>query len=296
MRTNFFNTAISLLAAVFFTMPVVAQGKTVVKATVDRSQILIGEPIRLMLEADVPEHEPIRFFRLDSIPHFEYLNVQKIDTSNTGSGTVLSQIIHITSFDSGRWVIPSFTIGQNIITDSITVDVGFSSFNPDQPYHDIKDIIEVTPEEKKEEKIKWWHIVAGVSALLVILLLLFRKKKKPVVQVAAPPPDPFKVAVENLEKLHREKPDTKQYYSRLVDIFREYVFAKKGIHSMQDTTDDLVKQLRGLNMPKDQLEQLSQSLRLSDFVKFAKYVPSAGDDKNTFDNIKIAVVTLNSLP
>lgn len=285
MRTNFFNTAIVILVAVFFTIPAIAQEKTVVKATVDRAQILIGEQIKLTLEADVPEHEPIRFFQFDSIPHFEFLNVQKIDTSNTGSGTVLSQIIHITSFDSGRWVIPSFTLGENIVTDSIPVDVGFAPFNPDQPYHDIKDIIEVTPEEKKEEKVKWWYIVAGVAVLLLILVLVFRKKKKPVVQAIAPPPDPFLVAMGKLEKLQKEKPETKQYYSELVDIFREYVFAKKGIHSMQDTTDDLVKQLRSLNMPKDQLEQLTQSLRLSDFVKFAKYVPTADDDKNTFSII-----------
>jgi LPXTG-motif cell wall-anchored protein len=285
MKTNFFNTTIVIIAAFFFTIPVVAQEKTVIKATVDRSQILIGEPIKLTLEADVPEHEPIRFFQFDSIPHFEFLNVQKIDTTNTVSGTVLSQIIHITSFDSGHWIIPSFTIGENIVTDSIPVDVGFAPFNPDQPYHDIKDIIEVTPEEKKEEKIKWWYIVAGVAALLLILVLIFRKKKKPVVQAIAPPPDPFLVAMGKLEKLQKERPDTKQYYSWLVDIFREYVFAKKGIHSMQDTTDDLVKQLRSLNMPKDQLEKLTQSLRLSDFVKFAKYVPTDDDDKNTFTTI-----------
>lgn len=285
MKTNFFNTTIVIIAAFFFTIPVVAQEKTVIKATVDRSQILIGEPIKLTLEADVPEHEPIRFFQFDSIPHFEFLNVQKIDTTNTVSGTVLSQIIHITSFDSGHWIIPSFTIGENIVTDSIPVDVGFAPFNPDQPYHDIKDIIEVTPEEKKEEKIKWWYIVAGVAALLLILVLIFRKKKKPVVQAIAPPPDPFLVAMGKLEKLQKERPDTKQYYSWLVDIFREYVFAKKGIHSMQDTTDDLVKQLRSLNMPKDQLEKLTQSLRLSDFVKFAKYVPTDDDDKNTFSTI-----------
>jgi hypothetical protein len=296
MRNNFIDTVTIILTTVFFTISTVAQEKTVVKATVNRSQILIGEPIKLTLKADVPEHEPIRFFQIDSIPHFEFLNIQKIDTVNTGSGTVLSQVIHITSFDSGRWVIPSFTIGESIITDSIPVDVGFSPFNPDQPYHDIKDIIEVTPEEKKEEKIKWWHIVAGVAALLLILVLVFRKKKKPVVQVAAPPPDPFLVAMGKLEKLQKEKPDTKQYYSWLVDIFREYVQVKKGIHSMQDTTDDLVKQLRGLNMPKDQLEKLTQSLKLSDFVKFAKYVPTADDDKNTFDTISRSIYQIEQTP
>jgi len=173
MRNAFFNTTILVTVASFLSFRVAAQIKTVVKATVNRTQILIGEPIRLTLETDVPEHEPIRFFQLDSIPHFEFLNRQKIDTVNTGSGTVLTQVMEITSFDSGHWVIPSMSLGENLATDSIAVDVGFSPFNPEQPYHDIKEIIEVNPQEKNAQ-IKWWYIVAGAVALLLILFLIFQ--------------------------------------------------------------------------------------------------------------------------
>lgn len=272
------------IVALFFSATSVAQSKTTVKATVDRSQILIGEPISFRLEVDVPEHEAIRFFQIDSLPHFEFLEQLKIDTSNTGSGTILSQVIRITSFDSGHWVIPAMVLGENIATDSIPIDVGFSPFNPDQPYHDIKEIIEVTPEEKKE-KPQWWYLLAGAVVLIVVLVLIFRKKKKPVVQQVEVPVDPYEEAMTQLEKLQKEKPEAKQYYSRLVDIFRVYVLNKTGIHSLQNTTDDLVSQLRGLKMPKEPFDQLSRSLRLSDFVKFAKFIPSAEDDKNSFDSI-----------
>ncbi len=284
MRNAFFYTIVLITVALFLIRPAVAQNKTVVKATVNRTQILIGEPISLTLEADVPEHEPIRFFLLDSIPHFEFLDRQKIDTVNTGSGTVLKQVLQITSFDSGHWVIPSMSLGENLATDSIPIDVGFSPFNPDQPYHDIKEIIEVTPEEKKDQ-IKWWYIVAGAAALLLILILAFRKKKNPAVEIVQPPPDPYKEAMEQLKKLQSEKVDAKQYYSRLTEIFRLYVFEKKGIHSLQNTTHDLVVQMRSLDMPKDLFDQLEQGLILSDFVKFAKYVPSQDNDKNVFDII-----------
>ena len=289
----FYNIAITIVA-LFFSAITIAQSKTTVKAKVDRSQILIGEPISLRLEVDVPENEAIRFFQIDSLPHFEFLDQQKIDTSNTGSGTVLSQIIKITSFDSGRWVIPSLVLGENIVTDSIPIDVGFSPFNPEQPYHDIKEIIEVTPEEKKE-KPQWWYLLAGAALLLIILVLIFRKKKKPVVIVVEPPVDPYKEAMTQLEKLQKEKPEVKQYYSKLVDIFRIYVLNKTGIHSLQNTTDDLVSQLRELKIPKEQFEQLAQSLRLSDFVKFAKYIPSSEDDKNSFDTINWSIQKIEQL-
>lgn len=288
MRNNFFYKTTISTVALFFVLFVSAQSKTAVKATIDRSGILIGEPIRLTLEADIPEHEPIRFFQPDSIPHFEFLNIEKIDTSNTGGGTVLSQVIHITSWDSGHWVIPSFRLGENIVTDTLPVDVGFSAFNPEQPYHDVKDIIEVNPQEEKK-KIKWWYIVAGAAVLFLLLVLLLRKKKKPIVQTVAPPIDPFKEAMGKLEKLQKEKPEAKEYYSRLVDIFREYIDAKKGIHSLQATSDDLVVKLKSLNLQEQQFEGLSQSLRLADFVKFAKYVPSAEDDQKTFNIIYTSI-------
>jgi len=293
MRNKFFYKTTISIVAVFFAVYSAAQNKTTVKATIDRSQILIGEPVRLILEADIPENEAIRFFQPDSIPHFEFLDIQKIDTSNTGNGTVLSQVIQITSFDSGHWVIPSFIFGDSIITDSIPVDVGFSPFDPGQPYHDVKDIIEVNPTEEKQ-KIRWWYIVAGAALLLVLLIVLFRKKKRHVIQAVEQPHDPFKEAMDKLEKLQRDKPETKQYYSRLVDVFREYIAAKKGIHSLQTTTNDFMVQLKSLHFPKEQFDSLSQSLRLSDFVKFAKYIPSAQDDKNVFDIIKNIITSIEN--
>lgn len=294
MRNKFFYKTTITIIAVFFTLLAAAQSKTTVKASIDRSQILIGEPIRLTLEADIPEHEAIRFFQTDSIPHFEFLSKQKIDTSNTGRGTVLSQIIHITSWDSGHWVIPSFQLGENIVTDTLPVDVGFSPFSPEQPYHDTKEIIEVNPQEEKQ-KIKWWYIVGGAVLLMLLLILLFRKKKKPVVTAIEQPVDPYKEAMGQLEQLQREKPDTKQYYSRLVDVFRKYIDAKKGIHSLQATADDLVIQLKSLNLQKEQFDDLAKSLRLSDFVKFAKYVPSTDDDKNTFEIIKKSIQQIEQM-
>ena len=270
-----------------------AQQKTTVKATVDRNKILIGEPIQLTLEAEIPENEPIRFFTIDTLPHFEFLGKQKTDTSNTSDGTTLKQIIRITSFDSGHWVIPAFILGENITTDSIPVDVVFSDFNPEQDYHDIKDIIEIKPEEEKK---KWWLWYAiGGTVIVVILLVYLLRKKKPAVKPAEPVIDPYEEAMKQLEKLQIERPGQKQYYSGLVDIFRVYVDKKKGIHSLQKTTDDLVVQLKAIPISKEQFEKLSQALRLSDFVKFAKYIPGDEDDRNTFTIIKKTITDIEQI-
>lgn len=295
MTTKLFYKAIFFWAAVFISVPVIAQNRTTVSAKVDRSAILIGEPILLTLEVDVPENEAIRFFALDSLPHFEFLSKERIDTSNTGSGTVLSQVIRITSFDSGHWVIPALILIDSIQTDTIPVDVGFSPFDPQQPYHDVKDIIEVNPEQKKDNSM-WWYLGGGALLLLILLVVLLTRKKKPVVKAAEPPPDPYKKAMERLEKLRLAKPAAKEYYSELTDIFRLYIAEKKGIHSLQKTTDDLVLQLRGLTMPSGRFEELAQSLQLADFVKFAKYVPTGDDDNHVFDVIKNIIQHFEQAP
>ncbi len=259
-----------------------AQGGPAIKASVDKNRILIGEPLQLTIEANLSRGVAISFVQVDSISHFELLDKPRVDTIQSGDGITIKAIYRITSFDSGHWVIPSFSLSKTVRTDTIPVDIVFSDFDPNQPYHDIKDILEVTPAKKKQ----WWWYVAGGALLLVLILgWLLRKKKttlavKPIAAI-----DPFEEAMKQLAQLQKEKPDPKSYYSKLTDIFRVYVSRKKGILSLQKTTGDLVIRLRDIGLDKEQFNKLSQSLQLSDFVKFAKYIPSPEDDKQAFEII-----------
>jgi hypothetical protein len=266
-----------------------AQNKTTVKASIDKNKILIGEPIKLSVEVNIPRNDAVRFFTIDSLPHFEFLEKQKIDTSESGNETVVKQIFKITSFDSGHWVIPSFVLEKNIATDTIPVDVDFSNFDPNQDYHDIKEIIEVNPIEKKN----WlWFIISGAILFILIIIWLLSMRKKKVVLSVQPVVNPYEEAMKQLGQLRKQNLTPKQYYSELVDIFRLYIFRKKEILSLQKTTDDLILQLKSINLDKEQHAQLAQALRLSDFVKFAKYVPSNEDDVNVFNTIKNSIMTI----
>jgi hypothetical protein len=262
-----------------------AQSKITIKSAIDKSSIVIGEQIHLTLEADFPLQTPMSFFTIDSIPHFEILERKKIDTLDNREGIKLSQSLTLTSFDSGHWAIPSFELPSDkpLYTDSMAVDVGFSPFDPGKDYHDIKDVIDVQVKEKKEET---WYWYAAASALLVaaIIYFLLRKKAKPVSKPASL--NPYKEAKQELEKLQKESLPSKAFYTRLVDIFRLYISRRKGIASLQKTTDDLVVQLRSLKLPGDQFNRLAQSLRMSDFVKFAKFEPAENDKTDSFKTIK----------
>src|SRR5687768_14473780 len=117
-----------------------------VNASIDRNNILIGEPIRLVLEASVPLNAEAGWFNLDTIPHFEFIEKGNIDSSADQQFRHYQQHLRITSFDSGRWSIPQLAMeinGRSYLTDSLVVSVSFTPFDPSQDYHDIKDILDV---------------------------------------------------------------------------------------------------------------------------------------------------------
>ncbi len=268
-----------------------AQQATTVSIRADKSKILIGEPVTLTLEATIPANEPIRFFVLDTFPHFEFLNKKKTDTTDKKGGTFLRQVIQVTSFDSGRWVIPSLALTEGIQTDSIPIDVVFSDFDPNQPYHDIKDIEDIEPEAVEQDS--WWYIAAAAVVLLLALMYMLtrRKRKQPVQQ---PMLSPYEEAIEELKKIRINKPEHKRYYSALGDIFRVYLWRRMSIGSLQQTTAELLPQLRQTALSKQEQEQIGQALLLGDFVKFARYNPLAEEDEQSFEAVLETIERLES--
>lgn len=281
-----FKSKILFFTTIIFGQLVFAQGSTTIKATVDKNTILLGQPIQLTIEANFSPDSSLKFISFDSIAHFEFIEKPVIDTTKKS----FRGVYKITSFDSGHWFIPAFTLSSDLSTDSIPIDVVFSDVDPNQPYHDIKDILIIKPFNKKKN---WWWYVAGVALFLGLILLYLKQKKK--TQPFAMPKivsSPFEEAMERLKKLENDRPGILQYYSGLTDIFRLFIFRKKGIHSMQKTTEEIIGQLRNLNLSKAQTDTLSYSLRLSDFVKFAKYIPTEDDNSKMFEEIKRAIIVI----
>jgi hypothetical protein len=271
-----------------------AQNNITAKAGADKTKILLGERIKLTLEASFPANEVFNFFAVDTFPNFEIIESKIIDTISNGSEIFLKQEILITSFDSGHWVIPSFALNDKLQTDTIPVDVGYTAnFDPKQKYHDIKDIIEPAPEAKKKPWWFWYAVGAGTALIVLLIWLLTRKKKKPsVTQAPVIDLNAYSEALKKLEVLKKENPSVKIFHTQLTDIFRVYVQKRKGLQSMQKTTDDLIVQLKSLNIDKDRYNELAQALRLTDFVKFAKYEPAGADNENVFTVIKNAIVQI----
>lgn len=279
-----------------------SQNQISVTATANRNQILIGEPVQLTLEVKLPLGRQMNWFVLDSIPHFEYIEKGKVDSVVNEDGKSFRQDVTLTSFDSGTFVIPSQAViinNQKYLTDSIRVQISFSKINPGVDYHDIKDIIDV---ESSSVKYAIW-IVIGVTALAILLFIYFILKKKKIIvvkqEVEIPKLSPYDEAMDSLSALKKQdlpgSGQVKLYYTQLNDIFRKYVLRKLQIASLSKTNDELIMQLRIVNLPREKFSQLAESLRMSDFVKFAKYIPEQTDNDNSFNTIRSSIDIINEI-
>lgn len=260
---------------------------------VNRDSILIGEPIRLELKALFSAGEPVSWFDLDTLSHFDILDQSEVDTTRENGTLTLSQRLTITSWDSGKLVFPALPLNSSS-TRPININVAYepSPFDTTLPYHEIKPILDV----KKEAEPVWqWYLVFAL-VLLLLFLLFFPKPKKRTSGVFAPDESIYKKSLKALDRLQREAaPDPKATFTDLMQILRTYLQKRKNIESFSQTTDDLGLKLQQLNPDRDVYAGLLQTMRLSDLVKFAKFQPSAAERNEAIDNVRDAIVHLESL-
>jgi len=284
MKRSFFLTLLMLLCGMVFSQSLR------VAATADKQKILIGEPVQLYLKAVLKNNQPLPWFTVDTIPHFEILQKSKIDSQPTSEGLLLQQTLTLTSWDSGRWAVPPFVLA-NSKTKPLIIAVGYTPMDPNQPYHDIKDILEV----QKPIASNWYWYLVGLAVLIALFLLFFPpKEEKTIAAAPMPAEDVYVTSMNRLKKLNVQD-DSKYFYTELIDIFRFYLAQKKNIQSFSKTTDDLSGQLRQLSLPDQQYYELVQALQLSDMVKFAKYQPQVSDKEQALEVIANNIMALEKL-
>jgi hypothetical protein len=270
-----------------------------IKATVSKEKIIIGEPFRLQLEVTVPDNIPFAWPGLDSLPHFEWLDKGNLDTTSFPGERSYRQSLTVTSFDSGMWAIPRLPFlvaGKKLFSDSIRVAVGYTRIDSLKDFHDIKDIIDVP-----NPYARWigWIIAATTLISLTLVFLFIRKKKwlkKLVETFQQPRLAPYEEAIQQLDELHRQpRSDAtaiKIHYSRLGEILRVYLLRRLNISSFAETSEELIRELRRQQLPLATFDALADALRMSDFVKFAKYQPGIIDSEQHLDAVRTAIRAL----
>ena len=279
-----------------------------VKTSVDRTAILIGEHIKYHVEVSFPINTyRIGWFNVpDSFDHFEIVSRGKVDTAEDKGILTYKQILTVTSFDSGIYSIPSQPItfepdsgdsSFTIFTDSIPINISYSPLDSSKTFHDIKNIIEVT-----DETPLWMWVAGGLLIFLIIIALIYlikylrRKKPKALFDSKL---SPFDEAMQSLSFLQNEnlliKGNAKQFHTSLAEIFKRYLSRKLQKNMLNHTSSEVLLLLNDFNLSKENMLSAATLLRMTDAVKFAKYIPPASESESALMNTHIVIEEIEKI-
>jgi hypothetical protein len=291
-----------VLAILFFT-PISAQ-RASVQATVQPTEILIGEQALINLKVITPKDKTIQFpvYEKEIVPGIEVITMLPPDTTVENNVMTLNFKYVVTSFDSTLYHIPHMPVFDGVdtiysnsfglkvsspqLSDSTlaylekinkgeTDSIDFEQLQ----LHDIKPVRNV-PFVWTDYLWGLW-IVLGIMMLIaligLIVYLVLKKKRKGYI-FKPPVVLPAHVrAIQQLDKLKEEKiwqqGREKEFYSKLTDILRNYLVEREDINAMEMTSGEILNEVRKLLEVESVYNNLKQILSTADLVKFAKYKP-----------------------
>ena len=273
----------------------------IVSATLDSTTLFIGDQTDLHLRATGEVGELVTMPVLDKelIPGVEIVDRTIVDTISLKDGRVqYDQYLTLTSFEDSLFYIAPlpFVSGDDTIwSEGLTLNVvqPFEMDTTDMAITDIKGVYKAP--------IWWWGIFrwvllallltgVGVAGYYLITYLQSRKSEEDGNEVKTEPLRPAEeVALEKLDAIKEKKiwqqGQVKEYYTQLTDVVREYIARRFEVSSVEQTSDETLRDIRPLlNERKDLYDQLRKMLTLADLVKFAKWSTTPDENELSLRN------------
>ena len=272
----------------------------VVHARFEPDSVGIGDAFLLKVEIDKDIIQQIGFPQFDNNKLGDVVEILEENGCDTlkkeGRRVTLEKSYKLITFDEGIYnmgCFPMLYIDKNIVDtlysrDSLQLFVGtYQIDTTTQTIYDILPPME-TPFRPGEISgyILWGLLGAAVLGVLIWLLIKYRRRLP---GLGPKPKDPpHVIAIKALETLHNQKiwqnNKHKLYYTRLTDILREYLVGRFGVRAMEMTSDEIMDAVRELDLPAKSASDLENILRTADLVKFAKHVPEAEENENSYLN------------
>ena len=273
----------------------------IVSATLDSTTLFIGDQTDLHLRATGEVGEQVTMPMLDKelIPGVEIVDRTIVDTLTLKDGRVqYDQYLTLTSFEDSLFYIAPlpFVSGDDTVwSEGLTLNVvqPFEMDTTDMAITDIKGVYKAP--------IWWWGIFrwvllalllagVGVAGYYLITYLQNRKREEQGNEAITIPLRPAEeVALEKLDAIKEKKiwqqGQVKEYYTQLTDVVREYIARRFEVSSVEQTSDETLRDIRPLlSERKDLYDQLRKMLTLADLVKFAKWSTTPDENELSLRN------------
>lgn len=275
-------------------------------AILDTNAMLVGDQVDFRLNFKLPEDYRFEWPQFgDTLTGgLEIVKKSNIDTTRNNGQIDISQVLTLTAFDSGYYVLPPVTfrygqtatnISNQIETEPYLLNVFTVQVDTTQAIRPIKGPISVG---YTFAEILPWLLLALLVIGVVALAIYFnkqRKQKKPFVFIKPKPKiPPHKAAMQELEKLKKEKlwqqGKIKEYHTRLTEIVREYIEERFRVSAVEMTTWEIMQSVQKLNLSEHDKNALRYLLETADLVKFAKARPLPDEHEKCMENAQDFVV------
>lgn len=293
--------------------------RSTVKATIQPSDILIGEQAVINVEVIAPKDRQIIFpvYGDTLITGIEVLKMLPPDTTMTEVMKITQQYV-VTSFDSTLYHIPYMMVidGRDTLR---TNDFGLKVSAPQLSdttlayleklkNHETDSIdfhaLQISDIKPVQDPPFVWQdyldyiyipllILFALVLIATIVYLILRKKKKGYFFTPKVELPPHVVALQGLDNLKAsklwQKGMEKQYYTDLTDILRNYIDKRFNIDAPEMISEDIIVAVHLATDTKSATDSLSQILSVADLVKFAKYTPYADENDLSLVNAYLFV-------
>ncbi|WP_297719391.1 hypothetical protein [uncultured Porphyromonas sp.] len=262
--------------------------------TLERSAILIGEQVKLNVKVVYPRTEVMRLVLPEDtlVSGVEIIESQLVDSTMINDR--LKELVYdvvITSFDSANYQLRNISalVGDSLYTanDQLSLVVNTVPVDLDHPdqYSDIKG--QWKPPFVWQDYLIYLYILLGLIALGVGIFFLVRylknrRKSDEKMHEEVPLLDPYQEAILGVEALKSEElwqqNRVKEYYTRLTDILRRYIFRVYGITTLDMTSSEILEAFKSQVGRDKMYSELARILETADLAKFAKFQPVADEN------------------
>ena len=254
------------------------------EASVDRSEVLVGDPIQYTVTVKRPPGVTVEWPSLGGAGGDVTVEASGAEAPHPDDGmTIEVRWYRLAGYSAGTHTIPEAVVKLKASDGAIqeerasAVTITVKSLLPsDWAHQDIREVKPLIPIRSA-----WWWWLGGLAAIggAAGAWWWWARGRKRAEAPSAPPRAPHDIACDALSKLRQEDFPSRnryeEYYVRLSGIVRAYIEARFGVKAPEMTTEEFLQvtvNAQALSVSHRRL--LQEFLERCDLVKFARYEPS----------------------
>ena len=275
-----------------------------IETRVDRSEMLIGDVFHLTISITRdPSVQVIQNGADLELGQFTIKEINPGDDEKLDNGKIKQTVDYqLSTFFTGEFEIPAFDIlfhsedGAQGTLRTSPIKITVRSLTPEESEDlDIRDIKEPVLLDGSSRMWIVWTVLVSLIALILLIYFIRRyfKNKKNIIPVEPPlPPDVEAYQALQALRENRDWLDNRDYEffsTRVSEIIRLYTSRRWIINALDETSDEIMVELKSINLPSDIINSFHNFFVDCDLMKFAKHQLPVDELEGLIDQAKSIV-------